>query len=401
MLTEAIFGVTADPFTVAHRAIVEEIISQGIADHVTIVPSVVCWHRADKKPWLTGVERIHTIYRIMKNTSTLSCHRWMVDECEIMNFDRIDDEALKEVYQHRRRFIDCLISFIRGKSTCSLLGTERIPKKFKVVIGLDEFNMFKMWTNWEDILKLAKLVVVRRGNLPINPAVADIEHEEISIDPKYDEVSATKIRQQFSNVGDYISSVTGEDRLLYSTAIFDLTQSYVKELDFKPVKIRSNDWVTILVKDGDKFVTVKQLRYGLMKEFVEFPCGMVECDEPPAKAAVRELEEETGIVAADIDKLVYLGKVPTNPAFMTNYMHYFFLDLDEVKRLTVPQHLDEHEKLSVSRHSIDELFSRAYNTDQSEDKSMPALMCTALFLYDNYRKHPSHYKQGEQNERTV
>lgn len=76
--------------------------------------------------------------------------------------------------------------------------------------------------------------------------------------------------------------------------------------------------------------TVKQLRFGTMKEYVEFPCGVVEHDEDPHDAAIRELAEETGIKVIDKSDMTYLGKLAANPGFMTNYMHYWAVNLDNV-----------------------------------------------------------------------
>jgi len=390
-MTIAIFGVTADPFTVAHRAIVEEIINKKIADKVIIVPSFVTWHRADKSSWLTDDERIDSIHALM-NQSTLPTDAWMVNTIE---FDRIHrcDGHLRDVLLKRRRFIDTLCDVYNTEKRFS--GITRGVTKLKVVIGADEFNMFKQWACWEDIIQLAKLVVVLRGDIVFDPDVVDIDHEVIELDPSYNDVSATKIREQYKgrSYDEYIADTLWKDRLLQHTPIFDLVESHIKDLGFNPVKVVSNDWVTVLAKRGDKFITVRQLRYGLMKEFIEFPCGTTERGEPASLAASRELAEETGIdLGLSYSDMIYLGKVPTNPAFMTNFMYYFFVDLDEVKHTVGKQWLDEHEKIVVEEHSIDDLFSRAYNTTYDPNQTMPALMCTALFLYDHYRKHPSLYK---------
>ena len=395
-MTIAIFGVTADPFTVAHRAIVEEIINKKVADKVIIVPSFVTWHRSDKSGWLTCDERISSIYALM-NQSTLPTEAWKVDTIE---FDRLRrcDGPLRDVLLKRRRFIDTLCDMCNTERRCSEITHD--VTKLKVVIGADEFNIFKQWACWEDIIKLAKLVVVLRGDIVLDPAVIDdVDYEVIKLDPSYNDVSATKIREKYKGrfYDEYIADTLWKDRLLQHTPIFDLVESHIKDLGFNPVKVVSNDWVTVLAKRGDKFITVRQLRYGLMKEFIEFPCGTTERGEPASLAAPRELAEETGInLGLSYSDMIYLGKVPTNPAFMTNFMHYFFVDLDEVEHTVGKQWLDEHEKIVVEEHSIDDLFSRAYNTAYDSDQMMPALMCTALFLYDHYRKYPSHYKTVNQ-----
>ena len=47
-----IFGCTADPFTLAHREIVKQVLKQNVVNAVVIVPTIVDWHRAGKTKWL-------------------------------------------------------------------------------------------------------------------------------------------------------------------------------------------------------------------------------------------------------------------------------------------------------------------------------------------------------------
>ena len=122
----------------------------------------------------------------------------------------------------------------------------------------------------------------------------------------------------------------------------------VKEVGFRPVAIKSKDWVTIIVEKDGKFLREKQLRFGIMKESHEFPCGLVEDGELPKNAALRELREETGIlISGDVEKVKYLGTFAANPAFMTNHMHYFYVNLDDVEYDVVETEFDEHEKLET------------------------------------------------------
>jgi 8-oxo-dGTP pyrophosphatase MutT (NUDIX family) len=51
----------------------------------------------------------------------------------------------------------------------------------------------------------------------------------------------------------------------------------------------------------DRLVLVKQYRYAIDRDLLEFTAGVLELGEDPAKAAVRELREEAGLTAGTWD----------------------------------------------------------------------------------------------------
>lgn len=55
--------------------------------------------------------------------------------------------------------------------------------------------------------------------------------------------------------------------------------------------------------EPNKFILVKQSRYALQKETIEFPAGKIDPGETPEQAVHRELREETGYTAKDLVKL--------------------------------------------------------------------------------------------------
>ena len=109
---------------------------------------------------------------------------------------------------------------------------------------------------------------------------------------------------------------------------------------------------------------------------------MVEPNELPRDAAARELREETGI-SVDADKLIPLGTMNPNPAFMDNTMHLFALDLDVYTFEECPVDLDEHEQIEVSWKLIDTFIRDVFRNVASGKASVPAMLVSAIAMWKN------------------
>lgn len=151
--------------------------------------------------------------------------------------------------------------------------------------------------------------------------------------------------------------VKGKEDILLHTPIFDVVERPEVAEGFRPVSVRSPDWVTIVVEKNGKFLREDQYRYGIMKESHEFPCGMVEPGEDPRHAAWRELKEETGYEVSESD-LVFLGKYAANPAFMTNHMNYFYVNLDHANYRIGETEFDEHESITSYWQDKNEAYAK-------------------------------------------
>jgi ADP-ribose pyrophosphatase len=85
--------------------------------------------------------------------------------------------------------------------------------------------------------------------------------------------------------------------------------------------------VTVPLMDDGRVIFVKQLRYPLGKHIVELPAGKLGPGEDPERAAVRELEEETGWIPGKVEKLT---TIYTTPGFCDEELHIFLAtDLHE------------------------------------------------------------------------
>lgn len=117
----------------------------------------------------------------------------------------------------------------------------------------------------------------------------------------------------------------------------------------------SPDWANIVALVDDEagrrcFVMVRQFRHGTMRVELEFPGGVVDEGEDPADAVVRELREETGYVAREVE---LIGDVCPNPALMDNRCYTF------VTHAVSGTHrsLDANEIIDVELVPVDDLLS--------------------------------------------
>ena len=97
------------------------------------------------------------------------------------------------------------------------------------------------------------------------------------------------------------------------------------------IRVKSKDWAIAVVhtiKDN-RFILVNQYRHGSDTNLTEFPCGIVEENESPMEAAIREAEEEIGLEKSKIVSIKKLYEKKTNPGFMSNSMFAFLIEIDE------------------------------------------------------------------------
>ncbi len=114
--------------------------------------------------------------------------------------------------------------------------------------------------------------------------------------------------------------------------------------------IDSPDWVNVvpLTPDG-QVVLIHQFRFGTQHVTLEIPGGLIDPGEQPAGAARRELREETGFKC---ERVISLGSVAPNPAFMRNRLHCF---VAEGCVLEGAQEQDPGEDIRVELHPLAEV----------------------------------------------
>ena len=100
--------------------------------------------------------------------------------------------------------------------------------------------------------------------------------------------------------------------------------------------------------DDENIVLVEQYRLPIKQVMIEIPAGKLDKNEDPKVSAVRELEEETGYKAENIE---YLGRISTAPGFCDEIIYIY-----KAENLTIGEkHEDEDEFTNVKIVNISEV----------------------------------------------
>lgn len=157
---------------------------------------------------------------------------------------------------------------------------------------------------------------------------------------------------------------------IYKGKVFDLTETTIREgdLEYKREIIEHGGSAVIVPVFADKTVGfVRQYRHAAGKYLLEIPAGTLDGNEDPKIGALRELEEEIGVRANNIEKLT---EFYVSPGFLTEKMFvYLATDLVESR-----QNLDEDEVLSVERLSFPEIFEKIRIGEIEDAKTMLSLI---------------------------
>lgn len=125
----------------------------------------------------------------------------------------------------------------------------------------------------------------------------------------------------------------------------------------------------IAVREDGKLLMVRQWRNAIERYTLEIPAGgLNSIDEPTEEAAVRELKEETGYIAENVQ---FLLRIHTTVAFCSEGIDIYLAT--GLKRHG-DQHLDEDEFVDVGAYSLDELVQMIYDGKIEDSKTICAIM---------------------------
>ena len=142
-------------------------------------------------------------------------------------------------------------------------------------------------------------------------------------------------------------------------------QIYVREV----VHHRGSAVIIPVFEDGS-IALVRQYRHPAVKYLLEAPAGTLDHGETPEEGAARELQEELGYVAGNLEKL---SEFFVSPGFLEEKMWvYLATDLTETK-----QQLDEDEIVEVVRMPFGQALSMITTGEIEDAKTIIGVMLAA------------------------
>jgi len=139
---------------------------------------------------------------------------------------------------------------------------------------------------------------------------------------------------------------------IFSVNVETVTLPRGKELAVEVVR-HPGSVVIVPVDDSGRIVLVRQYRHALGRRVWELPAGSLGPGEDPARAAHRECQEETGLVASRVERV---GSYFPTPGYCDEEMHFFVATgLRPPGREDPPVHVDDDEDIEIGTFGVAEL----------------------------------------------
>lgn len=123
----------------------------------------------------------------------------------------------------------------------------------------------------------------------------------------------------------------------------------------------------VALTENREVILVKQYRKSIETSIYEIPAGKLDPGEDPRDCGIRELEEETGLIANNFE---YLGFVYPSPGFTDEKTHIFLAtDLKQGE-----SHLDPDEYLDVVRMPIEEVEEKILKNEMNDAKTVVGVL---------------------------
>ena len=166
-----------------------------------------------------------------------------------------------------------------------------------------------------------------------------------------------------------------EERVIFRNRFIGLRNDLVLRPDGQQIEhvvIEGRDFITVICQTTEgKIILVEAYPYPWQMKTITAVGGMIEEDEKPKEAAIRETEEETGY---KVENITYLGK--TKISFLNTVNNYLYFAI--VKRIN-SKPLDPNEIISVNEFSIEEIHKLIKNGDILHSSTMNAFLLAKFY----------------------
>lgn len=129
--------------------------------------------------------------------------------------------------------------------------------------------------------------------------------------------------------------------------------------------------VMVPFADSETLLMIEQYRHAIKRRIWEFPAGTMNAGETPEACARRELAEETGFAAQNME---YWGEIFPLPSYSNEGIHVF----KAFNLSPAAQNLDADEILSVHRVKVADALQMAKEGEIIDSKTLACLLMVNL-----------------------
>jgi ADP-ribose pyrophosphatase len=158
---------------------------------------------------------------------------------------------------------------------------------------------------------------------------------------------------------------------LFKGRVFTIRRDTLKTPDGRETRLdiveHHGSVVLVPVDEAGNLLLVRQYRHAAARDLLELPAGTLEEGEPPDACAAREIREETGFAAAQLEEL---GRFFLAPGYSTEFMVVFLA----TGLSHSPLRADADEFLQVEKLPVRLALERAEQGEIPDAKSLAALL---------------------------
>ena len=207
-MRKAIYGGSFDPFHEGHKQVIRNVLSQNLVDKIIVIPCKQNPLKTHKPNFQSPIERLHFIGEEIKEFG---------DKCKISEIElfRLSNESSYTSVTLKNLMYNDFKKDINNVN------------EYFIIIGVDEWNVFKKWKNYEWILNYSKVIVHPRPGIEPNwyhekmiylkdVESIDISSSEIRLNDFIDRLKSLNIGKDLRkikferNINELIDKLKGE-----------------------------------------------------------------------------------------------------------------------------------------------------------------------------------------------